>query len=62
VTRILGFSAAIGQILLGFLAEIGRVALFCGDALRHMVIRPYFRVNFSFHWYKSGGFLYQLWG
>jgi phospholipid/cholesterol/gamma-HCH transport system permease protein len=56
VTRILGFSAAIGQILLGFLAEIGRVALFCGDALRHMVIRPYYRREFFISLVQIGWF------
>jgi phospholipid/cholesterol/gamma-HCH transport system permease protein len=56
VTRILGFSAAIGQILLGFLAEIGRVALFCGDALRHMVIRPYYPREFFFSLVQIGWF------
>jgi phospholipid/cholesterol/gamma-HCH transport system permease protein len=56
VTRILGFSAAIGQILLGFLAEIGRVALFCGDALRHMVIRPYYPREFFISLVQIGWF------
>ncbi|MEZ7813525.1 MAG: ABC transporter permease [Paracoccaceae bacterium] len=52
----LGFSAAIGQILLGFLAEIGRVALFCGDALRHMVIRPYYPREFFISLVQIGWF------
>ncbi|MFQ3349101.1 MAG: phospholipid/cholesterol/gamma-HCH transport system permease protein [Paracoccaceae bacterium] len=56
MTRILGFSAAIGQILLGFLAEIGRVALFCGDALRHMVIRPYYPREFFISLVQIGWF------